>query len=93
MRSSMGLRQHFRFKYKAASEVRTFLHSWNKDLNVEDKGEFFVFTPISGDAFTFDCEILPSGLLSDRDGNYFAFLGKFVEALTGHFGPVQIEDA
>lgn len=89
----MGLQQHFRFKYAAASEVRTFLRSLSKDVNVEDKGEFFVFTPISGDAFTFDCEVLPSGLLSDRGGNYFTFLGKFIEALTGQFGPVQIEDA
>ena len=89
----MGLRQHFRFKYAAASEVRAFLCSLSEDVNVEDKGEFFVFTPLAGESFTFDCEILPTGLLSDRGGNYFSFLGLFIEALTGKFGPVEIEDA
>lgn len=62
-------------------------------MKVEDRGEFFVFTPMGGESFTFDCEILPGGLLSDRGGSYFSFLGMFIEALTGQFGPVEIEDA
>jgi hypothetical protein len=91
--SSMGLRQNFRFKYTTASEVQTFLRSLSEDVNVEERDEFFVFTSLVGESFTFDCEILPNGLLSDRDGNYFNFFGVFIEALTGKFGSVEIEDA
>lgn len=89
----MGIRQHFRFKYSTALEVQTFLRSLSEEVNVEDSGAFFVFAPRGGESFTFDCEILPSGLLSERDGSYFGFLGVFIEALTGQFGPVEIEDA
>jgi hypothetical protein len=89
----MGLRQHFRFQYAKAADVRAFLRNFSELVNVEDKEDFFVFTPRNGEAFAFDCEILPSGLLSDRSGNYFNFLGMFIEALTGQFGPVQMEDA
>ncbi|MEI2676905.1 MAG: hypothetical protein V9G29_03060 [Burkholderiaceae bacterium] len=43
-------------------------------------------------AFSFDCEVTAEGLLSERAGEYFAFLGVFVEALTGKFGAVQVQD-
>ena len=89
----MGLRQHFRFQYAEASDVRTFLRGLSEFVYVEDKEDFFVFTPLRGEAFTFDCELLPNGLSSERSGNYFNFLGMFIEALTGRFGPVQMEDA
>lgn len=89
----MGLRQHFRFTYSTLSDVQAFLRSFNQSVNVEDQDEFFAFTQLEGTSpFTFDCEIVPSGLLSERAGSYFTFLGQFVEATTGRFGPVEISD-
>jgi hypothetical protein len=56
--------------------------------------DFFVFTAAAdAPAFSFDVEIVPQGRRGVRSGEYFAFLGVFVEALTGAFGPVTIEDA
>lgn len=87
----MGLRQSFFFEADAV-EVRSFLHTMSAVATVEDRGDFFVFRAISGPAFTFDCEIVPEGLLSERGGEYLSFLGYFVEQLTGYFGRVAIED-
>jgi hypothetical protein len=38
-------------------------------------------------------DFLPGRLKSERAGEYFAFLGLFVEALTCHFGALSVEDA
>jgi hypothetical protein len=89
----MGLRQNFRFKYSESTEVEAFLRNFGSNVSVEDKGQFFVFTPLNGESFTFDCQVVLHGLLSERAGNYFCFLGQFIEALTGQFGPVEVEDA
>ena len=89
----MGLRQSFRFKHASADEVRAFLRDLAEIAALDDRGEFFVFSQRPGEApFTFDCELVPDGLVSERAGEYFAFLGLFVEALTGKFGRVEVED-
>jgi hypothetical protein len=60
---------------------------------MEERGRFFVFSQIAGEApFTFDCELASEGIYSERAGEYFKFLGVFVEALTGRFGRVEMED-
>ena len=89
----MGLRQQFGFKYSAASEVQEFLRTFSHTVIVEDRDDFFVFTQKDGPRFSLDCGIVPTGLLSERSGEYFEFLGQFVEGLTGRFGPVEMEDA
>ena len=89
----MGLRQMFRFEASTPSEVAEFLRGFSSQVDVEDRGEFFVFHPRSGPDFAFDCALVPGGILSERSGEYFYFLGVFLEALTGHFGKVEVEDA
>jgi hypothetical protein len=89
----MGLRQDFRFKYENPEQLQAFLRSLAGIAKVDDRGEFFVFTPKSGLTFSFDCEIQTFGLRTDRDGEYFGFLGQFIEALTGEFGRVELEDS
>jgi hypothetical protein len=88
----MGLHQDFRFTYESPAQVQRFLRALSGVAKVEDRGEFFVFTQQSGPAFSFDCELLPFGLRTNRGGEYFLFLGQFVEALTGEFGAVEVED-
>jgi len=89
----MGLHQTFRFQHGTKDDVRAFLHSFSHAVDVEDRQDFFVLTS-RGDAETFsmDFELVPEGLKSNRAGEYFWFLGVFVEALTGRFGAVEIED-
>ncbi len=89
----MGLRQEFLFSYNSPEEVFTFLESLSKAAVVNRNSDFFVFSSLVGQPeFTFDCELTPSGIASDRAGNYFDFLGFFVEAITGQFGKVEVQD-
>jgi hypothetical protein len=91
----MGLRQAFHFKSTSPEVVRSFLRSLTSVASLDERApEFFVFTQNVGEPeFTFDCELTSQGIISERAGEYFSFLGRFVEALTGHFGAVAIEDA
>jgi hypothetical protein len=89
----MGLHQAFRFDHESPDEVREFLRTLSGLAALDDRGEFFVFSQLPGQpSFTFDCELVPEGIHSERGGEYFRFLGLFVEALTGKFGPVEVED-
>ena len=89
----MGLHQSFLFERKSADEVRYFLRKLGAVAALDDRGDFFAFSQRPGQPpFTFDCELVPEGIHSDRAGEYFQFLGLFLEALTGKFGRVEIED-
>jgi len=89
----MGLRQSFRFQFQTENDVRTFLRSFSQRVVITESPDFFVFSQLPGQPeFTFDCELVPDGINSDRAGKYFPFLGEFVEAITGRFGQVEIED-
>jgi hypothetical protein len=87
------LRQLFRFNVPSEVNVAEFLRGFASEYRVEDRGDFFVLRPRSGPEFEFDCAVVPEGLLTNRSGEYFHFLGVFLEALTGHFGKVEVEDA
>jgi hypothetical protein len=75
--------------------MRAFLRGLASSTSLDEKApDFFVFSQLSAEpAFTFDCELVPGRLESERAGEYFAFLGLFVKALTGHFGAISVEDA
>ena len=87
------MRQLFRFNAPAETDVAEFLRGFSSAYQVEDGGDFFVLRPHSGPEFVFDCGVVPGGLLTSRSGEYFHFLGVFLEALTGQFGKVEVEDA
>ena len=89
----MGLRQAFRFTFSAEEDVRSFLRSLSHSAIVDDRTDFFVFSQLPGQpSFTFDCALVPEGLHSERGGNYREFLGIFIEAISGQFGRVEVED-
>jgi len=87
----MGLRQTFRFE-ASSDEIRAFLRGLSAVVEVEDRGDFFVFRPREGPKFEFECELVSGGLKNDRAGEYFSFLGFFLEQLTGQFGRVEVDD-
>jgi len=91
----MGLRQEFGFKFDSLEDVRSLLRGLTAIASLDERApEFFVFTQRTGEpGFTFDCELTSRGIISERAGEYFEFLGCFVEALTGRFGVVAVEDA
>jgi hypothetical protein len=90
----MGLRQQFRFSAQSETLVEQFLRELGEVGVLEEDRERFLFTNRPAQpAFLFHCVIVPGGIDVDRSGEYFEFLGMFVEGLTGHFGPVVVEDA
>ena len=90
------MQQDFRFHFDDADDVRRFLRSFaGPTAQLDERAdEFFVFTAHPGEPpFSVDFWLRSWGLRSTRSENYFAFLGMFVDAVTGHFGPVTIEDS
>lgn len=88
----MGLRQHFRFSSASQQVVLEALRDFSQVAIVDERAGFVVFTQRDGAEFSFDCELVKDGIVSERAGEYFAFLGMFLELLTGTFGPVTVED-
>jgi hypothetical protein len=70
------------------------LRELGKIATLEEIRESFLFAGQSNDTpFEFHCVIVHGGIDVSRTGQYFEFLGIFLEALTGEFGPVVLEDA
>ena len=88
----MGLRQHFRFASTSQEAVLEGLREFSEIAEVDERDGFVVFCQHDGAEFSFACELVEDGIVSERAGEYFAFLGMFLEALTGAFGPVTVED-
>lgn len=88
----MGLHQHFRFSSASQEAVLEVLRDFSEVAIVDERPGFVVFTQRHGAEFSFDCELVEDGIVSERAGEYFTFLGMFLERLTGTFGPVTVED-
>jgi hypothetical protein len=89
----MGLRQSFRFSAQSETLVEQLLCHLGTVASLDEERERFLFTnPPDESPFEFHCVIVQGGIDVDRAGEYFKFLGVFVEALTGEFGPVTVED-
>jgi hypothetical protein len=88
----MGLRQSFRFSAQSETLVEEFLRALGTSANLDEERERFLFTSKADELqFQFHCVIVQGGIDADRSGEYFRFLGVFVEALTREFGRVAIE--
>jgi hypothetical protein len=89
------MQQSFRFEHGGREDIRDFLRSLTGNAALEERAaDFFVFTALPGRAaFSIDFEIVEAGLRSVRHGAYFEFIGVFVEASTGRYGAVTIEDS
>jgi hypothetical protein len=90
----VGLHQSFRFKVGDGIDPHAFLLGLSGIAKVEVKPTgLFVFSELPGQApFAFDVGVEQGRFVTSRSGDYFAFLGMFVEAMTGEFGAVEIED-
>ena len=90
----MGLRQQFRFSAHSETLVEEFLRRLGEVAPLDEEREHFLFSnPPHKPIFTFHCVVVQGGIDVDRAGEYFEFLGVFIEALTGEFGSVTVEDA
>lgn len=88
----MGLRQHFRFTSTSQEAVLEVLRGFSEVVKLDERDGFVVFSQRYGAKFSFDCELVEDGIVSERAGEYFTFLGMFLEGLTGAFSPVTVED-
>lgn len=74
--------------------VEGFLRGLGRGCSLDEERESFLFSGLSNaQSFEFHCIIVQGGIDVHRAGQYFEFLGMFVEGLTGEFGPVLMEDA
>ncbi len=88
----MGLHQDFRFKYESRADVVDFIIKFTDTYCVNVAGYAFLISDYSGGVFQMDISIEDFGLRTNRSGEYFEFLGVFLERLTGKFGAVEVED-
>jgi len=52
---------------------------------------FYFYSQLPGQPeFQFDCELVSGGLITSGTGEYFSFLGHFIDALTSRFGTLEI---
>lgn len=90
----MGLRQTFRFAAQSETLVEEFLRDLGKVAELDEEREVFLFTSKADEPpFQFYCVIVQGGVDVNRSGEYFWFLGVFLEGLTGEFGVVAVADA
>jgi hypothetical protein len=89
----MGVRQRFRFSAQSETLVEDFLRDLGAVATLDEELESFLFTGHSHEqSFEFHCVIVQGGLDVHRTGQYFEFLGMFVEGLTCEFGQVLMEE-
>lgn len=89
----MGLHQAFRFWAQSETLVEDFLRGLRESADLDEERERFLFSSKAGEPlFEFECLIVQGGIDVHRSGEYFKFLGVFLEALTGEFGRVSVED-
>ena len=72
-------------------DLESALRSLSGVAELREESGFYFFRQLPGQPeFQFDCELVSGGLMTERKGDYFAFLGRFVDALTSRFGAVEI---
>jgi hypothetical protein len=88
------MQQDFAFTAPSLERVAAFLESFVDIAAIEKRADdFYLFTALPGaPEFTVDAWLLDGGIRSSRSGHYFAFVGAFLEAITGEFGPVTVVD-
>ena len=88
----MGLKQDFKFQFNSTQELKDFIMAFSANYLVEEFEEYYQIALKKDSDFTFYVSIESFGFSSDRAGEYFKFLGIFIEELTGTFGEITIED-
>jgi hypothetical protein len=90
----MELRQTFRFSAQSETLVEEFLRGLGEVADLDEKRERFLFKNKTGELpFQFHCVIVQGGIDAERTGDFFKFLGVFVEALTSAFGTITVGNA
>ena len=89
----MGLAQGFKFEYSERLKVDTFLKKFVSNFvhHQEDSG-LWVISTYNEKNMEFELTFEKYGVYCHRSGDYFEVLGLFIEALTGEFGVVEIND-
>ena len=89
----LGLAQRIKTKDSVSTdEAEVFLDSICKDLSFTKQKFTWVIHSFNKRKMSFEIQIVQEGFYIHRSGEYFEFLGFFIEHLTGEFGTVTIED-
>ena len=89
----MGLAQTFQFEYESCDEIESLLRDLGEGYQFSEAGRSWMMSSHEPAPVRIEFRIEDFGLYVHRSGDYFSILGQLVEALTGRFGVVTIEDA
>ena len=72
-------------------DLDSHLRGLSSVATFRDGTAFYFYSQLPGQPeFEFDCELIQGGLITSRKGEYFSFLGHFIDALTSRFGTLEI---
>jgi hypothetical protein len=79
------------FNYESPEELDRTLRGLSSFATCGAESAFYFFSQRLGEPeFQFDCELISGGLITSREGEYFSFLGRFIDALTFRFGALEL---
>ena len=83
--------QFILFECDDVAELDGVLRGLASFATLEEGTAFYFYSELPGQpAFKFECELVTGGLITSRNGDYYWFLGHFVDALTSRFGALEI---
>ncbi|WP_115720223.1 hypothetical protein [Gallaecimonas mangrovi] len=89
----MGLAQNIRLEDKVScDQASLFLDNLCTGLQFKKSDNKWIVHSMHGEQMSFEIVVIDEGFYTHRSGDYFLFLGFFIEQLTGEFGCISIED-
>ena len=88
----MGLAQVLITENGDSQKLEEFIDSLSNVVSLKKTETSWIISEFENQKFKFEIKLITDGYYTHRSGNYFAFLGFFIEALTANFGRVSVED-
>jgi len=89
----LGLAQKIRLEDKVSCDrASLFLDNLCTGLKFKKYDKKWIILSMHGEHMSFEIVVTNEGFYTHRSGDYFLFLGFFIEQLTGEFGCISIED-
>lgn len=82
--------QAIRFNCESLETIQKVMRDLSLHASLSEESGFWFFSELDGcEPFKFDCEVVSGGLITERSGEYYEFLGRFVDKLTSSVGSIQ----
>ncbi len=88
----MGLVQTIKFKYSEKAKAIELIKSFSSLYEVNKSDLLWTIYSEAFEPFKIEIGIEDYGFYTHRSGNYFKCFGELIEAISGQFGKIMIED-